>query len=73
MFSVTLSQCAEGMKAKLESNRTYETIAKNSDVIGLLKLLKNIAYNFEFQRYPLMEIQSSLKAYYTRYQKYHTP
>lgn len=40
LFLVMLVQCTDDMKAKLESFDTYENLSENSDVLGLLIMLK---------------------------------
>ena len=47
LFSVIWGQCSLLLRSKLESKREFESIKENKDVSGLLKLIKNIVYQFE--------------------------
>ena len=44
IYSVALGQCTEAMKNRLGGEETYEDIDGESDVIGILLLIKSIAY-----------------------------
>ena len=44
------------MKAKIEDDANWETIYKNCDPIGLLKIIKAIAHNNESQRNPTVSL-----------------
>ena len=45
MYAVVIGQCSDAMKAKLEANNKFETIKNNRDVIGLLNLIRTVAYD----------------------------
>ena len=47
LFSVIWGQCSQLLRSKLESKSEYEGIKENSDVSGLLKLIKTVVYQFE--------------------------
>ena len=50
MSSVVFGQCTDAMRAKLEGDSRFEVIKDNSDVIELLKLIRDIAYDVEADR-----------------------
>ena len=60
------------MRAKLEGDARFELIKDNLDVIELLKLIRDIAYDIEADRYPFMAQVAALKNYLFNYQKYST-
>ena len=69
MFSIVLGQCSEAMKVKLESETDYKKISSKSDVIKLLKMIRNVAFAFESKRYPLLAVHTEIKGLYGNYQK----
>lgn len=71
MLSVVIGQCTEAMKSRLESDNSYVTISKNSDIIKLLKLIRNSTYKYESQRYTFAAIHTSMKSFYHLFQRYH--
>ena len=60
------------MQAKLEGDTRFKVIKDDSDVIELLKLIHDIAYDAEADRYPFMAQVAALKRYLFNYQKYAT-
>jgi hypothetical protein len=55
-FAIIHGQCNRAMKAKIEDDANWETIDKNCDPIGLLKIIKAIAHNNESQRNPTVSL-----------------
>jgi len=55
-FTIIHGQCNRAMKAKIEDDANWETIDKNCDPIGLLKIIKAIAHNNESQRNPTVSL-----------------
>jgi hypothetical protein len=55
-FTIIHGQCNRAMKAKIEEDANWETIDKNCDPIGLLKIIKAIAHNNESQRNPTVSL-----------------
>ena len=70
MFSVVLGQCTEALKAKLEADSNYDSILQSRDVIKLLLLIREIAFNYESDKYPYLAVHTSMKAFYEQFQKY---
>ena len=58
MCTVVLGQCTEAMLAKLEGNTHFKDIKKISDVIVLLKLIREIYFDVESDCYPFISQQS---------------
>ena len=69
MFSIVSGQCSEAMKAKLESEADNETISTKSDVINLLKLIRNVAFAYESKRCSFLPVHTAIKSMYGNYQK----
>ena len=70
MFSVVLGQCTEALKAKLEADNKFESISQSRDVIKLLLLIREIAFNYESDKYPYLAFHSSMKTFYEQFHKY---
>ena len=69
LFSVIWGQCSQVLKNKLESKSEYEDIKANSDVSGLLKLIKTIVYQFETHTSIYEALDEAKKNYYLYYQE----
>ena len=69
IFSIALGQYSEAMKAKLESSTNYETINDDSDLIGLLKLIRDVSYEYESKQYPYLSVYNAVRLLYGNYQK----
>ena len=50
LYNIVLGQCSPRMKDELESNKKYEAISKNDDLVGLLKLIKVTSHQFTTNR-----------------------
>ena len=72
LYSIVLGQCSEAMRSKLESDSTYDGISGSSDVIELLKLIRNIAFAYESKRYPYLAVFTGIKSLYGNYQRSYT-
>ena len=72
MFSVVLGQCSEAMMAKLESEKDYEKISEDSNVIKLFKLIRNVAYVYKSKRYTYLAVFSAMITFYSNYQRSYT-
>mmetsp|Transcript_25215 Transcript_25215/g.37137 ORF Transcript_25215/g.37137 Transcript_25215/m.37137 type:complete len:161 (-) Transcript_25215:962-1444(-) len=68
MYSVVLGQCTKAMKARLEADSQYESFGLEGDVLGLLIMIRTVAYNYEVQRYPFLVLHSALKNYHLHFQ-----
>ena len=68
LFSVIWGQCSQLLRSKLESKSEYEGIKENSDVSGLLKLIKTVVYQFETHTSIYEALDEAKKNYYLYYQ-----
>ena len=68
LFSVIWGQCSQLLRSKLESKSEYEGIKENSDVSGLLKLIKTVLYQFETHTSIYEALDEAKKNYYLYYQ-----
>mmetsp|Transcript_42989 Transcript_42989/g.50291 ORF Transcript_42989/g.50291 Transcript_42989/m.50291 type:complete len:480 (-) Transcript_42989:318-1757(-) len=69
MYSKILGQCTEPLITKLEAMDEYEDINNASDAIQLLQAIRQIAFEYESQKYPFINMHLALKQYYRAYQK----
>jgi len=80
-FTVVFGQCDEPMKNHLESHDDYEEAVEKYDVVALLRIIKDAAYDANDRKYPSLQAAKALKnlmmcrqgeketllAYYTRF------
>jgi len=80
-FTVVFGQCDEPMKNHLESHSDYEDAVENHDVVALLRMIKDAAYDANDRKYPSLQVakawknlvmcrqadKETLLAYYTRF------
>lgn len=51
LYSLVWGQCSDPMQAKLESLPGFQDVFDRSDGIDLIRLIKNVSFNFESQKY----------------------
>ena len=51
MYAVVIVKFTDAMKAKMEAYPTFANLKTSGDVIGLLNLIINVAYDYEASRY----------------------
>jgi len=61
IYAVVLEQYTEAMKARLETDSGYENISNDHDVIKLLKLIRDIAFDYESEPCPFLALHMALK------------
>ena len=59
------------MRQKIEAIETYSTVSAEGDSIGLLKIIKAIAYNFQSQKYLPHALHEAKKTFHLLYQPRH--
>ena len=60
LYSVIWSQCSLTMQERVEANNDFEAINRNSDGIGLLRAIKNVAYQQISTAYKIDSINKAL-------------
>ena len=50
IYSVIIGQCTDAMIAKLRGDSNFDLIEHNSDMLGLLGMIKKVAFNVETQQ-----------------------
>lgn len=55
-YTLILGQCSDVLKAKLESQNGYEDINNKYDAIKLLRLIRNICFNSQDQKYDVSSL-----------------
>ena len=71
MSSVIVGQCTDAMHAKLESQDQFEQVSDDSDAIKLLRMIRDIAFNFQSQKYEPLSIHESICWFYIQHQDRH--
>jgi hypothetical protein len=61
LYSLVWGQCSEAMRQKVEAVENFEIISNASDGIALLNAIKNAAYNYQSQKYPIESINEALR------------
>jgi hypothetical protein len=64
LYSVVWRQCSEAMQAKIKSDDSYNEMYENSDSLGLIKVIKGIAYKFESQKNIYLALDNAKSAFY---------
>ena len=54
MYSIIIGQCTEPLITKLEGMDKYDAINSSSDAILLLQAIREIVFEYESQKYPLL-------------------
>ena len=61
VFTTIYAHCDEPMKNRLDGMSEYRTLDKNRDVVGVLKLIKELAYRANEKKYPARQSVSLMK------------
>jgi hypothetical protein len=61
VFVIILGQCSHSVKNKLMNQKEYATLEDDDDVVGLLKMLKSMAFSTTAVQHPYWTMQSVLK------------
>eukprot|EP00957_Ditylum_brightwellii_P172307 13117320-Ditylum_brightwellii.AAC.1 len=69
MVVVIVGQCTDLVISKLESEATWKRTEEATNVIELLKMIKDIAYKSETQSYPFKAVHNAIQSFYLLYQK----
>ena len=57
------------MIAKLKGDSNFDLIEHNSDMLGLLGMIKNVVFKVETQQYLFQYLHIALHRFYTTYQR----
>ena len=63
-YDIVWGQCTPSMRSKVESLAGYNTVYQGNDVIGLLKLIKLVTFDYTSQKNPytaVIEVEKPLK------------
>ena len=67
-YSLILGQCTDLMKYKLCNSTQWKLIATNQDSIELLRIIKDIIYQFDNKKYVALAIHNMKVAFYDFWQ-----
>jgi hypothetical protein len=62
--SLIWGQCSDIMRQKVESSAEFETISHTGNATDLLKVIKNLAYIYEIQKYVPLAVYESKRLFY---------
>ena len=51
LYSLIWGQCMDIMRQKIEAHESFAGVSSTGDGLGLLKLVKSIAFQFQSQKY----------------------
>ena len=69
IYSVIIGQCTDAMIAKLKGDSNFGLIEHNYDMLGLLGMIKKVAFKVETQQYLFQSLHIALRRFYTTYQQ----
>ena len=69
MYSVAIGQFSEAMTSKLEASTQFKSINDDSDLIRLLKLIRDVSFAYESKQYPYLSFFNAVRSLYANYQK----
>jgi hypothetical protein len=64
LYSLVWGQCTEIMRQRLEAHELFAGVSSTGDGLGLLKLVKGVAFQFQSQKYLPHALHEALKRYY---------
>jgi hypothetical protein len=67
-YSLMLGQCTDVMIASLKGLKTYEKMNESSNLLGLMKAIKGLIYNFNGQWYHTISLHLEKKRWFALYQ-----
>ena len=64
LYSLVWGQCTDIMRQKVEASDLFSGVAIDGDGLGLLKIIKGVAFQFQSQKYLPHALHEALKRYY---------
>ncbi len=61
LYSLVWGLCSDIMRQKLEAHETFAGVLATGDGLGLLKLVKGVAFQFQSQKYLPHALHEALK------------
>ena len=65
IYSVMIGQCTDAMIAKLKGDSNFDLIEHNSDMLGLLGMIKKVDFKAETQQYIFQYLHIAIRRFYT--------
>eukprot|EP00957_Ditylum_brightwellii_P109785 8373248-Ditylum_brightwellii.AAC.1 len=72
-YSIAMGQHTGTIRAKLESESRFVAIARDLNLIELLRLLKDLSFNYQSQKYPFLSVYLTMRSFYLMHQKESVP
>jgi hypothetical protein len=70
-YSLIWGQCSNVMRQKVETCTYFSMISQKGDAIVLLKLIKDVAYNYQVQKYVPQALHEAKNRFYNFHQLCH--
>ncbi len=71
LYSLVWGQCTDAMRQKVEATNEFEKLSSNGDGLGLLRIIKDLVYNFQSQKYLSQAPHETTRSFYLCYQNRH--
>ena len=68
LYALVWGQCTDILQQKLESTEGFTSVWEEGQGISLLKMIKNITYSFQSQKYPGQSLFDAKKRFYNQVQ-----
>ena len=68
LYALVRGQCTDILQQKLESTEGFTSVWEEGQGISLLKMIKNITYSFQSQKYPGQSLFDAKKRFYNQVQ-----
>ena len=69
IYPVIIGQCTDAMIEKLKGDPNFDMTEHNSDMLGILGMIKKVVFKVETQQYLFQSLHVALRRFYTTYQR----
>eukprot|EP00978_Attheya_sp_CCMP212_P029308 scaffold103639_cov67-Attheya_sp.AAC.7 len=74
LYSLVWGHCTDAIRTRIEALDNYQMMESDADGLKLLRMIKDLVFNFQSQKYlPLVLDESKARFYYWKQGKYSTP
>ena len=58
VFAIVWGQCSDSMQTRIQEDKSYPTVQKAKDGIGLIKIIKSISFNYRAHQEPVVALDA---------------
>jgi hypothetical protein len=58
VFAIVWGQCSDAMQTRIPEDKSYNTVQKTKDGIGLIKIIKSISFNYRAHQEPVVALDA---------------